>query len=61
MRCDCGLYEEDPAHLRWHELREWNLQVFADAKEKREKEFDELVKRSQPSVPDVPRGQDSLW
>lgn len=41
--CYCGMTEEDYMHYGWHRIHDWNAMVFADAKAKAEKEFDNLL------------------
>ena len=56
--CECGMTEEDYMHKGWHQIHVWNKMVFADAKEKAEKEFDALLaERSNSRRKKMPRMQ----
>jgi hypothetical protein len=56
---------EDYMHYGWHRIHEWNEMVFADAKQKAEEKFDELLKeretRRRKKMPPMPERNDALW
>ena len=67
VRCDCGLYPEDPLHDPYHRIKEHNDYAFARQKAVREKEFDKLLEQRGRSgvkgraVSGVPGSEGSLW
>lgn len=44
MNCECGMNPSDPLHTGWHGITMHNRYVFQRAKQKREEEFDDLLK-----------------
>lgn len=67
MRCDCGLYAEDPLHEPYHRIKEHNDYAFARQKAIREKEFDKLLEQSGrlhskgKAMPGMQGREGSLW
>lgn len=67
MRCDCGLYAEDPLHDAYHRIKEHNDYAFARQKAVREKEFDKLLEQrgglpaKGKAMPSVPGREGALW
>lgn len=63
--CKCGMPYEDYMHYGWHRIYNWNKMVFADGREKAEREFDALLDERaaarRKKMPSVPRGDDTLW
>ena len=48
MTCECGMEPSDPMHMGWHSITMHNRYVFQRAKQKREEDFDALLKGRSP-------------
>ena len=54
--CSCGFPANDPtaAHVGFHKIWEWNSRIFADARQRREAEFDQRVEEAKPAPEPAP-------